>query len=284
MALKLAPPSRGPRGQRFGAIQLQDGQPHAGDDWLYSANGIEYPEVYAMADGVVLYAGDSKKLGWPNQWYLNPDFDRTDNIDASAGNIVALGHKDGGTTFIADTVYGHLESWCVKAGDFVHRGQLIGIKGNTGFSSGKHLHVALMYRPYYYNTATYGCSDPNPTLPFVLYEGDEELATADILAAIRNIASPGKEGDHNMGPLYWLVQDVQEIKAAIQSGIAGKREAGYLVKMVAGQAGQIETLKAQVQSLASNSGVVFDPSALEAAAERGAARALENITFTAKGK
>ena len=38
------------------------------------------------------------------------------------------------------SVYGHLSKTLVKAGDFIERGQLLGLSGNTGRTSGPHLH------------------------------------------------------------------------------------------------------------------------------------------------
>lgn len=161
MSLVLYAPSRGPITQWYGNMQ-PDGMPHAGQDYGYTDGRNVYPEVYAAADGEVLFAGDSRDLGWPNPWYLNPDFDRSDNVDQSAGNVIILGHKGGGASFIADTGYGHLERFLVRKGDWVSAGEQIAVKGNTGYSFGKHLHFFLMFRPYNYNTNTYGCSNPNP--------------------------------------------------------------------------------------------------------------------------
>lgn len=160
MALTLQRPHRGPVTQRYGNIQ-PDGLPHAGQDYGYSdANGT-YPQVYAAADGVVLFAGDSRALGWPNEFYINPDFNRNDDVDQSAGNLVVIGHRENGAV-IAVTGYGHLDSWSVRAGQSVRASQQIAITGDTGYSFGKHLHFFLMFKPYNYNTPTYGCSDPNP--------------------------------------------------------------------------------------------------------------------------
>jgi len=154
--IQLVRPHRGPVTQWYGNTQ-PDGLPHAGQDYGYTDGVNIFPEVYAAADGVVLFAGDSRTLGWPNQWYVNPDFDRTDAQDSSAGNLVVIGHASG-----ADTGYAHLQSFSVRAGDTVRAGQQIGITGTTGYSFGKHLHFFLMFRPYNYETSTYGCSDPNP--------------------------------------------------------------------------------------------------------------------------
>lgn len=158
MTLQLVRPHRGRVTQVYGNKQ-PDGLPHAGQDFGFiGPDGTTFPEVYAAADGVVLFAGDSRNLGWPNEWYINPDFNRNDNKDTSAGNLVIIGHPE----HKAVTGYAHLEYYSVRKGDSVRASQIIGITGNTGYSFGKHLHFFLMFQPYNYNTNTYGCSDPNP--------------------------------------------------------------------------------------------------------------------------
>lgn len=158
--IQLVKPCRGHITQRYGNIQSHDGRKHTGNDYAYYSQGQVTDEVFAAADGVVLYAGDSRDLGWPNGWYLNPDFDRSDAVDSSAGNVVILGHKQGGVLF--DTTSSHLAAWSVKAGDTVRARQRIATIGDSGFSAGKHLHFELMFRPFNFDTDTYGRADPNP--------------------------------------------------------------------------------------------------------------------------
>lgn len=146
-------PSKGPKTQDFGNRQ-PDGNPHAGDDFGYTDGVNIFPDVYAAADGVVRFAGDSRTLGWPNPWYLNPDFDRTDAQDSSAGNVVVIGHTDG------DTTYAHLESFDVAKGQRVTAGQRIGTVGDTGYSFGKHLHFEWLPYPFDFGTPTYGRARP----------------------------------------------------------------------------------------------------------------------------
>ena len=61
--------------------------------------------------------------------------------DAATANIVRILHDDG-----THAVYAHLNlnSIRVQAGDKVERGQYIADSGNTGFSSGAHLHFAVL--------------------------------------------------------------------------------------------------------------------------------------------
>lgn len=54
------------------------------------------------------------------------------------GNLIVLNHGNGWSTY-----YGHLSQFKVKAGDYVQQGQLIGIMGNTGKSTGPHLHFEI---------------------------------------------------------------------------------------------------------------------------------------------
>lgn len=162
--ISLVQPSRGHITQFFGARQV-DGNPHAGQDYAYrnNATGEIFPEVYAAADGVVLFAGDSRGLSWPNIMYLNPDFDRTDAQDSSAGNYTILAHNDARGGRVALTGYGHQENIWVAAGQAVRAGQRIGTVGETGFSAGKHLHFDLVLPPFDVDDAPYyGRVDPNP--------------------------------------------------------------------------------------------------------------------------
>ncbi|MBN2460352.1 MAG: M23 family metallopeptidase [Candidatus Cloacimonetes bacterium] len=84
--------------------------------------------IYATADGVV------KEIGSKN------------NI----GKYLVLSHKFG-----YQTVYAHLHKTLVKKGDPVRRGEIIALMGNTGRSTGAHLHYEVLRynkhrNPYHY--------------------------------------------------------------------------------------------------------------------------------------
>ena len=62
------------------------------------------------------------------------------------GNHVDIDHHNG---YIS--IYMHLKSRAVKKGDQVEKGQLIGVMGSTGKSTGKHLHLAIKKNGHYIN-------------------------------------------------------------------------------------------------------------------------------------
>ncbi len=55
------------------------------------------------------------------------------------GNVVILDHKNG-----YKTLYGHLSSFTVSQGEIVEKGDQIGVMGNTGRSTGTHLHFEII--------------------------------------------------------------------------------------------------------------------------------------------
>ena len=90
-----------------------DKQVHLGFDLAKVANA----PVIAANDGKVLYAKD---LG-------------------IYGNCVILDHGMG-----VQSLYGHLSSFQVQEGEDVHKGQTLGLTGQTGMAGGDHLHFSMM--------------------------------------------------------------------------------------------------------------------------------------------
>lgn len=93
--------------------------------------GVDYPVVTgtpirAVADGVVYYTRVSGALaseGKPGRGY---------------GRLVKIRHDHGITTR-----YAHLHKFLVKRGQKVKKGDVIGLSGNTGGSTGPHLHFEV---------------------------------------------------------------------------------------------------------------------------------------------
>ncbi len=91
---------------------------HSGMDIApYGAYSNDTINVYASAEGTVV----ASVYGTGSSW--------------SYGNYVKIKHDDG-----CYTLYAHLQSRSVSAGQRVSQGQVIGIMGSTGNSSGKHVH------------------------------------------------------------------------------------------------------------------------------------------------
>ena len=57
------------------------------------------------------------------------------------GKKIEIQHEDN-----FSTVYGHLSRIYVSVGDFVRQGQVIGLTGDTGLSTGPHLHFEIRYK------------------------------------------------------------------------------------------------------------------------------------------
>jgi murein DD-endopeptidase MepM/ murein hydrolase activator NlpD len=80
-------------------------------------------QLHAAADGVVPLAATSVDPAGRLVGY---------------GNYVVIGHAGG---FV--TLYAHLDSVAVRAGDVVRQGQVIGLEGSTGWSTGPHVHFEV---------------------------------------------------------------------------------------------------------------------------------------------
>lgn len=85
--------------------------------------------IYATNDGVV------EQAGWNNGGY---------------GNWVLLNNGNG-----IQTVFGHMTKVAVSAGQTVHKGEVIGYSGETGFATGPHLHYEVRVNGTAVNPAPY---------------------------------------------------------------------------------------------------------------------------------
>lgn len=113
---------------RFGAREQVAGTNinttnHGGLD--ISGSNIFGTPILAVADGVVEKAA-----------VLNSE--TADKYSAAYGNYIELKHLNG-----VETVYAHCERLNVSVGDIVKQGDVIAYVGNTGQSSGAHLHIAV---------------------------------------------------------------------------------------------------------------------------------------------
>ncbi len=88
---------------------------HRGQDFAVNTG----TPIYAPADGVVEVVRKS---------------------DKGSGNFLRLLHVYG-----FSSSYSHLQKFAVRSGDFVQQGDLIGYSGNSGLSSGPHLHYEIRF-------------------------------------------------------------------------------------------------------------------------------------------
>jgi murein DD-endopeptidase MepM/ murein hydrolase activator NlpD len=108
--------------QKFGrtvdARRLYTSGTHNGTDFRAAPGTV----VRAAASGVVLATGDTDKV-CPG---------------ASYGRWVMVKHRNG-----LSTLYAHLELIKVRTGANIDAGEMIGYSGNTGYSTGPHLHFTV---------------------------------------------------------------------------------------------------------------------------------------------
>ncbi|WP_185222606.1 murein hydrolase activator EnvC family protein [Parageobacillus thermoglucosidasius] len=109
-------PANGPVTSGFGYRSFGGGEFHAGID--IGKRGAVVP-VVAAADGYVFRS----------------------YFSSSYGNVIFITHVINGQVYT--TVYAHLEARLVGEGQAVRKGQVIGYMGNTGRSTGPHLHFEL---------------------------------------------------------------------------------------------------------------------------------------------
>lgn len=110
------------------------------------------------------------------------------------GNYVLLRHPWG------ESIYAHLSGVDVSQGQQLAAGQVIGRSGNTGGSTGPHLHFAIRIDPYTRTDGWGGFSDPLPYLPpdsyrlppYILEPEAPSLAAAlPSIAGVPRMAPPG---------------------------------------------------------------------------------------------
>ena len=129
-----ATPVDGPVGSGFGFRS----DPITGRTALHT--GLDFPAepgtpIRAAAGGVVLELG------------VHPDYGQTLELDH--GNQLS-------------TLYAHLHRALVKPGDIVRRGQVIAEVGNTGRSTGPHLHFEVLLQGVPQNPARFLAAKPAP--------------------------------------------------------------------------------------------------------------------------
>ena len=126
--------------KQFGNYQ-PDG--HTGEDYPCPAG----TPVRAVTSGTVLHVGRLAGSYADNPWWISPSFAGYTYVVDHGGFIGIYGHcLDGGSK--------------VKVGQRVKEGQVLGPSGNTGASTGDHLHFEALPDGYILNSYMYGRINP----------------------------------------------------------------------------------------------------------------------------
>lgn len=132
---KPFPAVSSPFGWRIHPITKQK-KHHNGIDWATKIGR----KLYAVADGKVVYAGAST-LKFAN------------GEPAGGGYIVRIQFKDSGKFYTATYMHLKKNSILVKKGQRIIQGDQVAEAGNTGESTGAHLHFEIQKGRFYKYTA-----------------------------------------------------------------------------------------------------------------------------------
>ena len=124
LSINLIRPISGTITSRFGAVSSRRVSKHTGLD-IAAATGTK---IKAAAGGTVTFSG----------------------YKGSFGYMVVINHGDG-----IETYYAHCSKLYVKAGQQVNQGEVIAAVGNTGNSTGPHLHLEIRVNGVAYNPQNY---------------------------------------------------------------------------------------------------------------------------------
>jgi hypothetical protein len=169
--LKLVRPVPGRISAKYGSVGGPHTVPHLAVDF---AVGIG-TTVIAAADGVVKSSGGNSKNTYGTS-------------DRSYGLYVIIDHGGG-----YETVYAHLSQINVGGGQAVKQGQAIGLSGNTGYSTGPHLHFELRKNgnkidpsPYMGGAyaVTIGANNSGTSTTSGMYSGSESAAGSELIGGI----------------------------------------------------------------------------------------------------
>lgn len=120
--------------------------PTSAGTWYYPGGGVHLgvdravpigTPIYAPADGLIVWTANPvpSNSGYLGNWSGYP---------AGAGNNIAMLVNVGGTTYFVSFSHMSQNGMTVSAGQSVSQGQLLGLTGNAGNSSGPHCHIEII--------------------------------------------------------------------------------------------------------------------------------------------
>ena len=138
-------------------LALQGQNPPSSASWLMPVSGARLTSPFGMRMHPVLkYERMHNGIdlacaqGTPIYATRAGTVTRTAYQAGGAGNYVSINHLDGFAS-----IYMHMTHYVVSQGQTVSQGQLIGYVGNTGISTGDHLHFGVSYAGTYVNPLAY---------------------------------------------------------------------------------------------------------------------------------
>ena len=108
----------------------------------------ERPNTYKQfkyADGSPMLGHNGVDFGVPVGTPVFASFDGEAKVKDSKDEGYGLHVRLRSSYRSREAVYGHLSKVTVKSGDRVHLGDLLGFTGDTGFSTGAHLHFGMRH-------------------------------------------------------------------------------------------------------------------------------------------
>ena len=228
------------------------------DSWLirtfgnYQPNGhtgVDFPvvegtPVRAAANGVVKHVGWYSGSYTDNPYWISPPF---------AGFVLVIDH--GG--FIG--IYAHLSGSPVAAGETVREGQTVAYSGNTGGSTGPHLHFEVLPDGWDFNNGMYGRVNP------ANYFGAAAIAPQSSEPQELFTMAQYDDIQAQQGLTHAKLNNI----AAAVNGNATQNQKWH------GQShAKINAVREVVDQIAKGQNVVIDWAKVEAAAKAGAAEAL----------
>lgn len=146
---------------------------------------------------------------------------------APYGNTVIIKHPWG------QTYYGHLSRLIAQPNQYVSKGELIGLSGQTGLATGPHLHFSIRFNNYDLSNGYYGKVDPllylntdtivsNSSIKQIIWNVDLKSGQSTELGYIFN-APDISPRLYLLGPLNFATSDSSE-NSSLQSIFAENRE------------------------------------------------------------
>ncbi len=183
------------------------------------ANAVNYPPGrYNGAIDYGLPAGTSVLAAADGR------ISKIDNSPTGYGIYVVLDSPDDGLG-VLQTLYAHLERVSVRLNDYVHAGDLIGVSGSTGNSTGPHLHFEVRDNGKVIDPAPLMAASKPTAYPAGVYE---------TLGYLNIRHSPNLDAASIVGqlPPHWTYNVVSIVTAA--GVIWGRADSGYYVALQRG--------------------------------------------------